>query len=108
MLQEQKYPHDRTVPKISCHVWLVSVGILNFLNDLAVISLMADAKYQQPNKMPASGGCFSLLIRNCKKIKNTINIIWTMNVPYEKKNEVNNQTSLVDLKQIKTTNAEIT
>lgn len=85
MLQEQNNPHDRTVPKISCHVWLVSVGILNFLNDLAVISHMADAKYQQPNKMPASEGCFSLLIRNCKKIKNTINIIRTMDVAYEKK-----------------------
>lgn len=60
LLQEPVYPPDRTVPKISCHVWLLSVGVLNFLNDLPVISHMADAADQQPNKTPASGGGCSL------------------------------------------------
>lgn len=60
LLQEQMYPHDRMVPKISCHVWLLSVGVLNFLNNLSVISHTADAADQQPDKTPASGGCFSL------------------------------------------------
>lgn len=50
------YPHDRMVPKISCHVWLLSVGRLNFMNDPPVISHMADSAEQQPNKTPASGG----------------------------------------------------
>lgn len=56
LLQEQMYPHDRMVPKISCHVWLLSVGRLNFLNDPPVISHVADTAEQQLNKTPASGG----------------------------------------------------
>lgn len=56
-------PHDRVVPKISCHVWLLSVGRLNFMNDPPVISHVADSAEQQPNKTPASGGVAQLRLR---------------------------------------------
>lgn len=60
LLQEQMCPQDRMVPKISCQVWLLSVGVLNFPNNPSVISHTADAADQQPDKTPASGGRFSL------------------------------------------------